>query len=395
MMICHVRRTARHRPSFRTHAGSHTIESGQGTQMTSRRNVLATLIGAAIPAAAAAEKHLLYAATPGIRNYVEYGGVGVIVFDIDNGHRFVKRIPTWDVPEGKQPENVKGIEASARTGKLYVSTIKRLACIDLKTEKMEWDKELPGGCDRMALSPDGRIIYAPPFEGPHWNVVNAMTGSIITTIVNNAAAHNTVYSPDGKEVYMAGLKSPNLSIADTKTHKVVKTVGPFSQSIRPFTINGSQTLCFVNVNSLLGFEVGDMRTGKMLHRVEVQGYKMGPVKRHGCPSHGIALTPDEKEIWIADGANSMLHVFDATVMPPKQITSLKVRDQPGWITFSIDGRLTYSSTGEVFDTSSKKLVASLEDEKGRQVGSEKVLEIVFKDGKAVRAGDQFGIGAKR
>ena len=138
-----------------------------------------------------------------------------------------------------------------------------------------------------------------------------------------------------------------------------------------------------------------MRTGKMLHRVEVQGYKMGPVKRHGCPSHGIALTPDEKEIWIADGANSMLHVFDASVMPPKQITSLKVRDQPGWITFSIDGRLTYSSTGEVFDTSSKKLIASLEDEKGRQVGSEKVLEIVFKDGKAVRAGDQFGIGAKR
>lgn len=363
--------------------------------MTTRRSVLATLIGGAIPAAAAAEKHLLYAATPGIRNYVEYGGVGVIVFDIDNGHRFVKRIPTWDVPEGKQPENVKGIEASARTGKLYVSTIKRLACIDLKTEKMEWDKELPGGCDRMALSPDGKIIYAPSFEGPHWNVVNAMTGAIITTIVNNAAAHNTVYSPDGKEVYMAGLKSPNLSIADTKTHKVVKTVGPFSQSIRPFTINGSQTLCFVNVNSLLGFEVGDMRTGKMLHRVEVQGYKMGPVKRHGCPSHGIALTPDEKELWIADGANSMLHVFDATVMPPKQITSLKVRDQPGWITFSIDGRLTYSSTGEVFDTSSKKLIASLEDEKGRQVGSEKVLEIVFKDGKAVRAGDQFGIGAKR
>ena len=27
-----------------------------------------------------------------------------------------------------------------------------------------------------------------------------------------------------------------------------KTVGPFSQSIRPFTVNGRQTLCFVNVN---------------------------------------------------------------------------------------------------------------------------------------------------
>jgi hypothetical protein len=51
------------------------------------------------------EQHLLYVASPGIRNYVEYGGVGILVFDIDNGYRFVRRIPTWDVPDGKKPEN--------------------------------------------------------------------------------------------------------------------------------------------------------------------------------------------------------------------------------------------------------------------------------------------------
>jgi hypothetical protein len=345
--------------------------------------------------AAAQERRLLYAATPGIRNYIEYGGVGVIVFDIDNQHRFLKRIPTWEVAEGKAPENVKGIAASAKTGKLYVSTIKRLACINLITEKMEWDKELPGGCDRMALSPDGRILYVPSFEGPHWNVVDAATGDVISTIVTKSGAHNTVYGPDGSHVYLAGLRSTLLSVAGTKTHTVTKTVGPFSHSIRPFTINGSQTLCYVNVNNLLGFEIGDIRTGKMLHRVEVQGYQQGPVKRHGCPSHGIALTPDEKEIWLADGANSMLHVFDATVMPPKQTTSIKVRDQPGWITFSIDGRRVYSSSGEVIDAGTKKIIATLEDETGRHVGSEKVVEVVFRNGKPIRSGDQFGIGGKR
>jgi len=54
----------------------------------------------------------------------------------------------------------------------------------------------------------------------------------------------------------------------------------------------------VNVNELLGFEVGDLKTGKMLHRVEIAGFEKGPVKRHGCPSHGIGLTPDEKELWV-------------------------------------------------------------------------------------------------
>jgi len=40
------------------------------------------------------EKRFLYVAVPGIRNEVEHGGVGVLVFDIDKGHKFVRRIPT-------------------------------------------------------------------------------------------------------------------------------------------------------------------------------------------------------------------------------------------------------------------------------------------------------------
>src|SRR5437016_4020139 len=50
--------------------------------------------------AAETEQHLLYVANPGTRNYVEYGGIGISVFDIDNGYKFVRRIPTWSVPEG-------------------------------------------------------------------------------------------------------------------------------------------------------------------------------------------------------------------------------------------------------------------------------------------------------
>ncbi len=342
-----------------------------------------------------AERRLLYIAQPGIRNYLQYGGIGVLVYDIDAGHKFVKRIPTWPLKEGQNAENVKGVAASARTGRLYVSTIRRMGCIDLVTEKMLWDREPEGGCDRMAISPDGSLLYVPSFEGPHWNVVSGATGDTVAKIVLNSGAHNTAYGQDGSRAYLAGLKSPLLSIADTKTHTVTGAVGPFSASVRPFTINGAQTLCYVNVNELLGFEIGDIRTGRKLHRVEVQGYKMGPVARHGCPSHGIGLTPDETEVWVSDGHNSMMHVFDNTVMPPRQMTSLKVRDQPGWITFSIDGRLAYPSTGEVFDVRSKKLVAALDDEEGRKIGSEKLLEIDVDGTKPIRNGDQFGLGMKR
>jgi len=345
-----------------------------------------------VPTQGQATQHLLYVASPGVRNYVEYGGVGILVFDIDHEYKFVRRIPTWNVPEGDKPENVKGIVASAKTGRVYVTSLERTIAIDAVTGKVIWDKAYEGGCDRLAISPDGKILYIPQFEGGAWHVVNAETGDVITSIVTDSGSHNTIYSADGAHVYLAGLRSPILSVVDPKTKKMQSRIGPFGDSIRPFTVNGKNSLVFVNVNGLLGFEVGDLKTGKKLYRVEVEGYKLGQVKRHGCPSHGIALTPDEKELWVADCANTAIHVFDATVMPPKQVTSLKMRDCVGWISFSMDGRFAYSSTGEIVDVQTKKIVATLQDEAGQQVQSEKLLDLEIANGKVIRAGNQFGIG---
>src|SRR5581483_215875 len=337
----------------------------------------------------AKERHFLYVVVPGIRNYLEFGGAGLLVFDMDNGHKFVKRIAT-PASMKEKPENIKGVCACAATKKLYFSTPTRLFCMDLVTEKTLWEKVLPDGCDRMSITPDGKVIYAPTYEKDHWNVVDAATGELIVRIETKSGAHNTVCSLDGTEMYLAGLRSPILPVVDTRTHKVIKTCGPFSAAIRPFTVNADKSLAIVNVNGLLGFEIGDLKTGKMLHRVEVQGFKQGKPKRHGCPSHGVGLTPDEKEIWVCDAANSHVHVFDGTVMPPKQIASIGLREQPGWVTFSLDGKYAYPSTGEVIDVMTKKILAALRDEAGKEVHSEKVIEIIFGDGVPVANGDQFG-----
>jgi hypothetical protein len=340
-----------------------------------------------------AERHLLYVAEPGIRDYLELGGHGVLVYDIDRGHALLRRIPTAGLDPNGKPMNVKGVCASAATGRLYVSTLRKLECIDLLTDHQVWEKTYEGGCDRMSISPDGKTIYLPSLEGPHWHVIDALTGNILAKIEPHSGAHNTIYGPNGKEAYLAGLHSPELTVSDTAKRNIDRTVGPFSAPIRPFTINGGQTLVFVCVNELLGFEVGDLKTGKFLHRVEVQGFRKGPTQRHGCPSHGVGLTPDEKELWLCDAFNSRLHVFDMSTMPPRQTQSIIVRDQPGWITFSIDGRYAYPSTGDIIDTKTHKIIAALADEQGRPVHSEKLLEIDFADGKPLRTGDQFGIGS--
>src|SRR5947209_14665785 len=193
---------------------------------------------------AAVAQQMLYVASPGTRNYTEYGGVGIIVFDIDNDYKFVRRIPTWDVPEGKKVENVKGIAASAKTGKVYVSSLDHIIAVDAVSGAKLWDKTYAGGCDRLAISPDGKTLYVPELEGPAWHVVDAATGEVTATITTNSGSHNTIYSEDGTRVYLAGLKSKLLSVADPNTNQVVSTVGPFENVIRPFTVNGNNSLAF-------------------------------------------------------------------------------------------------------------------------------------------------------
>lgn len=372
---------------------------------TARLLALASLIGFVAPAGAVPEatrdpqarQRLLYVASPGVRDYVKWGGHGVLVYDIDHGHRLVRRIPLDDygVDAQGQALNVKGVCASAAAGRLYVSTLQHLICVDLLTDHVLWQKTFDLGCDRMSISPDGKVIYLPSLEGDAWYVVDAATGAEIKRLILKSRSHNTVYGLDGRRVYLAGLGAPVLSVASTKDHSIERTIGPFGGFIRPFTVNGAQTLAFVNVNGLLGFEIGDLKTGRQIGRVEVKGFPAGEPQRHGCPSHGIGLTPDERELWVCDSFNQRLHIFDATVMPPKQGDSIALREEPGWVTFTLDGKLAYPSTGEVIDVKTRKVIAVLSDEKGRPVHSEKLLEIDFAGGIPLEAGDQFGLGRIR
>ncbi len=333
----------------------------------------------------------LYVAVPGIRNYLGYGGHGLLVFDINNNHKFVKRIKTKGLKPDGTPSNVKGVAVSVPLNSIYVSTLQSLQRIDLTTEKILWEIPYVGGADRMSISPDGKTMYLPSLEQTFWNVVDCETGAVIKKIEVVRRAHNTVYGPSGNQVYLADIASPLLHVADTKTHTIVKKVGPFSNGIRPFTINNSETLAFVTVDSLLGFEVADLRTGKLTDHIVVEGWNKGPVRRHGNPSHGIGLTPDEKEVWVADGYNMRMHVFSA-VKPYQQLTTIPLQDMPGWVTFSMDGKYAYPSSGEVIEVKTRKILLTLQDEFYNNVASEKMVEVHISGNKAVKAGDQFGIG---
>ncbi|MDQ3653135.1 MAG: hypothetical protein M3458_23210 [Acidobacteriota bacterium] len=339
------------------------------------------------------------------RLYVADKSSGLSVYDIDNGHKFIKKI---DLPDSG---SYKGIAASPALGKLYITsnTKDELICLDLRTETITWRKQFGKYVDSMAVTPDGKTIYLPCRHDGNWWVLNAADGKVIAKIetgrgkmyedylIGDYGPHNTWSNPSGTRMYLEVLTMPYIFIVDTATHKIIGKVGPFGKGVRPFAVTDNEKYVFGNVDGLLGFEVAEARRGniwggKVLHRIEAptpseRFLQVKPGKRlpHSTPSHGINIRPDQKEVWVVDGVYGYVYAYDVTAMPPKHIASIplfeKPEDQPrpGWISFSLDGRYAYPDSGGVIDTKTKQTVARIPI-------SEKVIEIVFSNGKPVRAG---------
>jgi DNA-binding beta-propeller fold protein YncE len=348
------------------------------------------------------EKELIYVCLPGtLEGSWDQNGNGIVVLDATTDYSFVKRIPTWDIPASRWPEQVAGVTASPATQMIYVATRGRLGAWDLTTEKKVWENNYDGNCcERPQIAPDGSFMYVGSDLKDYWYVINPMTGGLMTTVKSPQSpnAHNLNLSPDGKIAFMA----PNgkvMGIADTTTHRLLRTI-PFPDNVRVFVVNHDASLIYSNLNNLLGFVIADVKTGQILHRVEVKGFgfeekwNITPRPRvpHSCPSHGIALVNDEKEVWVSDGLNNCIHVFDNTQMPPKYVDTIKTSAGPYWITISIDGKRAYVSSSDVIDTKTRKIVGRLKDEYGRPMYSEKMLDMVFTNGRLTSVANQFGNG---
>ncbi len=400
--------------------------------------VVALLAADVVPAAI--EQSLLYVArAPRDRTGFRTLAPSLEVFDIDNGHTLVRVIPL-DAPTGTTPVmHIRGITASEVTKTLYISHYGRykdlrpggplsgyVLALDMETDRVLWNREYPSSVDRGAVTPDGSKLFMPSGElatTPFFYTIDGATGAEQSEqrITVAPYTHNTVVTLDGSRVFMTAFGSFRsrgfeqfVHIADTRTRKVVAKIGPFAAHIRPITINGAADLVFACVNNLIGFQVGDVSSGKVLYTASA------PVEKDAKPgakvdvSHGISMTADETEVWVVDQVHSGVHVFDVSGLPespPVWKQYIDTHDgseqdaqgkylygetgivgQPGWVMSSIDGRYLYPETGELIDVTAKQVVGQLIGANGNYVHSRFALEVDLRDGTVVRVGDQQGVG---
>jgi hypothetical protein len=314
---------------------------------------------------------------------------GILVFDIDNGHKLVRRIEVPVFSEG-----LRGFAGNLKMHRVYFSsTNRRLGAFDLETEKVVWEKTYDAGCDRSSITMDGKKLYVPTGwwysgEDSGYLIVNADNGELIKRVNVGPQAHNSIVSLDGKRMYLC--TQTMLSIYDTGTDRMIRQIKDVGErGIFPYTMDSRNRIGYICLGEHVGFDVVNLQTGKVLHRV------FAGTEKIAHRTHGAALTPDESELWISDQVGKKLFIFDATKMPPTPKGSLDLsQGGHGWICFSLDGQYAWSHTPDIYDARTKKLVATLKDERGQPVSGSKFIEIHFRDGKVVQMGNEFGLGRK-
>jgi hypothetical protein len=338
------------------------------------------------------------------------------VYDMDDGQKLVKTI---SLPQAR---DIRGAAADPATHMLYVSYggdggvngNGSMLAYDLVSDTVTWTKAYATGVDSMAISADGTRIYMPTGEaasGSTWNVIDAANGDVLSTIVGGSGPHNTIVSLDGGTVFLGGRTASTLIATRSDNGGLLSSIGPLGppsdRGVRPFTINGKATLAFSTASSYLGFQVSDVKTGDVLYTVPITGafpYTAGQAGP-SSPSHGISLSPDEKELWVIDEPNSYVHVFDVSGLPsvaPTQIADIPLAPmvgtqvgcsydclREGWLQHSLDGRYVFvGDSGDVIDTSSRKSVANLTG----LVNSRVELEIDWSGGLPIATSSRSGLG---
>jgi hypothetical protein len=322
----------------------------------------------------------------------------VSVYDIEGGHRLVKTIGT--VPN---VGDVRGVAVSAVTGKLYVayqdvSGAGMVYCLNVYDDAVLWNRAVSPGVDRLAINPNGELLYVPSWEGgsaDYINVVDANTGDIVRQVHFSSRSHDAQFPLSGpifQETKADDGSGHYLYLIDPGSFAVSR-VGPYSGILGPYAVDSTSSYSVNNVRDLWGMQVANLETGQII----TAGIPDHPPGDPGL-LHGIGWTPDQTEVW-QSGSRSDPHVYIWAMrnpMTPVLKDRLTLRSGRGshWLTFDIKGDYGYIAPNKDSADGTEIFDARTHNSVGVIGSSEDLLEIDFANGKISQAGDQYGIGRR-
>ena len=190
--------------------------------------------------------------------------------------------------------------------------------------------------NNVAITADGRRVYV-CIRGESWvDIVDTASLEKVKSVEVGKGPHNIYRTPDGKEMIATSMDGQKLTIINIKTEEPEYSI-PTGGIPRPVIIDanpdGSIKRLFVQLSKLHGVETIDWKTRQIAGKIMLP--PAPPDARPLIPdtfSHGMAISPDHKTLWVDSLLNNSVTVFS---MPDlKMITTIPIGRGPDWMVFT-------------------------------------------------------------
>jgi len=255
--------------------------------------------------------------------------------------------------------------------RIYVSdeADSTLDVVDAKTFKVTNRIPLSGHPNNIAIGRDGRRVYVGIIQAPGGvDVIDTATLKNVKTLQTKGTIHNAYVTPDGKYVVAGSIAGKTVNVFDAATEQPAWTL-EMDLGVRPMTFSanpdGSTKWLFVQLSGFNGFAVVDFAARKEINRIKNPDLPPGKkiVPAGSDPSHGMAVTADNKTLVVCSRINNFLYSYSLPDL--KLLGGAELGGKgAGWVTLTPDGRTAYvanpvTNDVSVVDVKSLKEVARI------------------------------------
>jgi YVTN family beta-propeller protein len=268
----------------------------------------------------------------------------------------------------KVGKRVHGICAPADGQKLFttIEMEKTLKVIDTATNEVTATIALTGRPNQCASTPDGHYVAVPIRDVGGVDIIDITQGKIVK-VLPVKEPHNAYNTGRNDVLYVSSMGDHEIDRIDLTKMEYTDKI-PVGGIPRPYAVTKDEKTLYVALSDYHGFEIVNIPDKKEIARVDLPAAPPADcaLEPH-TETHGLALSPGEKEIWVTSLTDSGVYVYDiATKKLSKEIST---GECPNWIGFSPDGKYVTvsncaSNDATIIDAKSRQVLATLKTGEG-------------------------------
>jgi PQQ-dependent catabolism-associated beta-propeller protein len=212
---------------------------------------------------------------------------------------------TDHIPTGPSPEM---FELSRDEKSLYVSDEDASAVQEISMADKIITREIATGAEPegIALSADGGTLYVTSEVTDMVHVIDLEAGAVTDNILVGTRPRRFLLLPDSKELWVSNELSGQVSVIDRTTNRVTTTIDFVPPGFRQVDVTP------VGMTMTRDGKIAIVSLGRANHVafVDTATKKIKDYVLVGSRAWGVALSPDEKTLYVANGLSDDLSIVD-------------------------------------------------------------------------------------